>query len=358
MKKELIFPLLVAASISTIGCESNTGNLGGEQITPVPDDRENNQPQGKDGIWEELSGSRVGVAGFAIAMERSGEDIYFSYNAMDRRNLFSTQDGSSFNPYYTNSTSVFVSFIDERGRIYLDVGYTDNGIDFVDKGEVPFGGYINGNSHTLLAMTSSPRAGVISGSYLKMSNDRALTWSVIDLNSDGSINKDDKVVSSDPAFNGVETFVIPSNNSGLWLSSDLGLTWRNILVEEGKFELVAGNQLFSSRFYAVKKSGIFVSDDAGNSWKKIPPPTDEGAPIVEWIDLELLDDGAIAAWGISIESLDGKGQLFISNDGGHSWQKVGNPIGMSGSSLGNITIQNLEANSNFYFVCYGGRFID
>jgi hypothetical protein len=337
------------------------GGGGSSDTTPSSDitDENNSDNDNDTNVWQEFSGEGNGQdasgVGVGLAIERKEEDIYISYNTHSRRNLFQTQDGSSFYAYYTSSTSAFVSFVDELGRIYLRSEYTDANEFQALNDTIPFGGFVNGNSTTLIAIEDSPKTGFLAGSQLQRSTNRGHSWEIIDL--DNNPETTHEVIASEPAFNGISTFIVPSFESGLWISTDMGYTWENILADKGVFDVVSGNVLYPSLFFAIRRGEVLVSSDAGQTWQSQEPPIDQNGEIVEWIDLELLDDGELVVWGVPIDSENGIAQVYKSNNSGQSWSVVGHPIGHAKNSItAEPTIPNLEANSQYYFINYNGGF--
>jgi hypothetical protein len=341
---------------------SACGGGGGSSDSPSLDqddsDNSNTDPDNTDtsNTWQGFSGEGEDETnqGIGLAIKRSGEEIYISYNTYTRRNLFSTQDGVTFHSYYTSRTSAFVCFVDELERIYLQGEYTDGEAFSQLEDGFPFGGFVNGDSSTLLVMDYAPKTGPLAGSTLKRSIDRGNTWTRIDLDNNPETTRE--ASPSEPAFNGLQTFIVPSIESGLWVSHDSGITWNSTLSEEGRFDVVAGNKIFPNEFVAIKPGAVYTSSDMGSTWQESIPPSDSQGEIAEWIDLELLDDGQLVAWGVPINSENGIGQVFKSDNFGQSWTSVGNPIGQSMGAIGNLTVPNLEANSHFYFVNFNGNF--
>jgi photosystem II stability/assembly factor-like uncharacterized protein len=137
----------------------------------------------------------------------------------------------------------------------------------------------------------------------------------------------------------------------LLISNNNGATWTEALISEGSFFSVTGNTRFPNDFYAAKTGKIFKSTDSANTWTEVPSPLINSQPIVEFRDLELLDDGTLLAWGLADNAEQSLGQVFKSEDSGITWSTIGEPIGISASELvlGNGSVY-LTANSNYYFL--------
>jgi hypothetical protein len=106
---------------------------------------------------------------------------------------------------------------------------------------------------------------------------------------------------------------------GLIESTDEGRTWDSIsLLGEADFHVL---RTAGERVYGYDSSGdrLMVSKDAGRSWTQVDRP----APLVD-LAVDPTDADHLVAAGAS----DLARGLYESRDGGRSWERIGNSIGL------------------------------
>ncbi len=106
---------------------------------------------------------------------------------------------------------------------------------------------------------------------------------------------------------------------GLIESTDEGRTWDSIsLLGEADFHVLRSA---GERVYGYDSSGdrLMVSEDAGRSWTQVDRP----APLVD-LAVDPTDADHLVAAGAS----DLARGLYESRDGGRSWERIGNSIGL------------------------------
>jgi photosystem II stability/assembly factor-like uncharacterized protein len=124
------------------------------------------------------------------------------------------------------------------------------------------------------------------------------------------------------SFDGAGTatvYAIVRNN--LFSSRDNGITWQrhiNGLDYRGRLQSVAASRNIPSAVYvSTEGDGIFRSDDAGASWRRV----NNGLQSLNFGAIAILDsfDGKVLAAGID-------GGLYLTENAGDSWQSVANRV--------------------------------
>ncbi len=95
----------------------------------------------------------------------------------------------------------------------------------------------------------------------------------------------------------------------LMVSSDGGRTWQSRTPPTGIFDL-AVDPRNNSRVVASSEQGLLISQDAGASWRRLPP-----------------DAPGLVAWSTTDDELyliDGGGTVLVSEDAGRKWRNRGN----------------------------------
>ncbi len=95
----------------------------------------------------------------------------------------------------------------------------------------------------------------------------------------------------------------------LMVSSDGGRTWQSRTPPTGILDLAADPRN-NSRVVASSEQGLVISQDAGASWRRLPP-----------------DAPALVAWSTTDDELhliDGGGTVLVSEDAGCKWRNRGN----------------------------------
>jgi uncharacterized repeat protein (TIGR01451 family) len=99
---------------------------------------------------------------------------------------------------------------------------------------------------------------------------------------------------------------------GVYRSDDGGIHWSSAstgLSSSPVYSLLLDTRVTPALLYAGTKQGVYRSSDYGRFWA----PMNSGIENREIVTLHLLQSGALLAGSIS-------GGLFVSNDGGQSWQ--------------------------------------
>ncbi len=340
MKRTISISILTIFILLLSACGGSGGSSGSENTDILDLEK-----------WELID---TGTSPIAIGLERQNNTVYMSLNAFNNNTaLASTTDGLNLQYFTTNNTSELISFIDETNRIHLRNSHSDNGVTFINKtDQIPFGGLMTGSSSAFIANTYMTFKNTLITDPLKMSFDGGDTWSGIDLDTD--ISTREFIMPTEPAFNG--SFLLADFDNGLWLSNNSGANWSKILVGDGHFEAVAANTHFPNRFYAAQLDALYRSDDNGSQWTIKTPSDLINQSITQWLALVLADDGALYAWGVPSDSIDDRGQVFSSTDGGATWTLKGEPIGYSRDSFIPLTTAKMVVNDNYIFVIDDDKF--
>ncbi len=257
----------------------------------------------------------------------SGDSIYASnFNRMTLKT-----DGTVFKLFKNTYDDLdAVNFVDRHGRQYLYNTYTDDGFNFIKDPNYKGVGEYCTDSESMIAC-----------GYIKPYLRTNQGFSSVDIQHSYTKGTYQDVLSfTEPASNGINTFILPLSKSGLTISTDNGLNWKYILEDKYSFTAVAGNINHSNHVFAGRVGELYTSSDTGVNWHKVSAPTYEGKRVVNWVDLELLDDGELIAL-TEMENESGNNQyLFKSSDFGKTWAFVNKERSF---------FDNIEANDNFYF---------
>lgn len=115
--------------------------------------------------------------------------------------------------------------------------------------------------------------------------------------------------------------------AGIWKSEDGGSTWSNLSNTQSNSEFYYiqkivvhpsnGKVFAATRGYYSNEGGVFMSSDGGNSWNRVLGPTQTGNSYSSCADIEIASDGSLyAAMGIFYT-----GGLYKSTDG-TNWQQI------------------------------------
>ena len=149
---------------------------------------------------------------------------------------------------------------------------------------------------------------------------------------------------------------------GVYKSIDAGSSWTYIgLGDTNRIGDILVDPADSNRIYVAalgalytkgSDRGVFVSEDAGNSWEKVL----KGNKTTGFADLSIAKNGDIyaSAWERERKAWDfvesGKGsQLYKSEDHGKSWKKIGKGL-PSGKHVGRIGVDVAQSDSNIVYV--------
>ena len=105
---------------------------------------------------------------------------------------------------------------------------------------------------------------------------------------------------------------------GVWKTADGGLHWRNVSGSSGMRHVyaLALNPSEPEKVFAGAKEGLFISRDGGETWEKLPSPLSVPAALM------FSSDGFLYAGEQSPDPSRGHSGVYRSTDGGASWEKL------------------------------------
>ncbi len=186
---------------------------------------------------------------------------------------------------------------------------------------------------------SAIRGNIMPGDGVYRSGDAGRTWTHMGFRTVDAISKI-RIHPSNPDIVFVAAFgqySVPSEERGVFKSTDGGKSWRRVLFRDGKtgavditIDRTNPNVLYAAMWEAYRKeyqmssggpgSGLFKSTDGGETWKEIT--RNKGLPA----------KGLIGRIGVAVSSADANrvyalvendsGGLFRSNDAGATWELV------------------------------------
>lgn len=187
--------------------------------------------------------------------------------------------------------------------------------------------------------SASPRGNVSPGRGMYKSTDGGLSWDAAGLDKAGQIGKI-QVHPKNPKIlyaAAMGNIFGPSPDRGVFRSADGGDTWEKILFindSTGIIDLVMDPNnprvLYAGAWQAERKpwtiidggpgGGVYKTTNGGDSWERLHGGLPEG--VVGRVGIAVSPANSRRVWVIQ-EALDEeKGGLFMSEDGGKSWQRI------------------------------------
>lgn len=170
-------------------------------------------------------------------------------------------------------------------------------------------------------MYSSGHPSAMNGNLgFRVSKDNGNSWTMISKVKDNPV--DFHAMTASKAQNGL-VYGSPGGGSELFVTVDEGASWKSLTPPDRIISLAA-DPLNPDRVYAGTASGLYVSDDKGQQWKHVDSS---------------IENGSITGIGFSSDgktmyvfsTLDGKGFIAISIDGGSTMTKTQGQITATGA---------------------------
>ncbi len=189
------------------------------------------------------------------------------------------------------------------------------------------------------------RSNIITGRGVYRSNDGGENWLDLGLRQSGAIG-DLVVHPTDPDLVYVAALgqIFGSNEQrGVFRSSDGGASWERVLYvsdQVGAVDLSLDRsnprRIFASMWRAERKpwtiisgsedSGLFLTMDGGDTWEKVGGGLPSG--LVGKIAVEISPADPKRVWAL-VEALDSERGLYRSDDGGSSWEQVNDQVSLT-----------------------------
>lgn len=153
------------------------------------------------------------------------------------------------------------------------------------------------------------------------SNDRGTTWDTVSSLQAGSPNV--CVIANEPGSS--TNFLVGTGGGFIHKSTDSGKTWREVHPESATgasdvpmivYDPTRPNRVWAT-LYFYKDRSVLKSEDAGDTWKVTPAPSNGWALKVDHSDPDVLYLGRFSA----LDTVGGT--FFRSIDGGESWEDLG-----------------------------------
>nr|BCX00065.1 MAG: hypothetical protein KatS3mg041_0111 [Bacteroidota bacterium] len=246
--------------------------------------------------WEPAYGGLVATSIRALAFAPDGSLYALAFGT----GLFRSADGGrSWTLMEAGLPSPYLTalHVSSGGRVWVGTAGSGlfelgpNGLIWISRAPERFQG------RQVRAIASGPRNRIYVSAEggLYRSLDGGLNWEVISSGPDALA----LLVLPDGAL-------VAGTASGAYRSLDYGLSWSPAAGVEGRQVRVLAYSARQDRLYAGTEAGLYISADRGISWR----PTEVREPILA---LTLSSSGELFASSWS-------GQLFVSRDGGESWE--------------------------------------
>lgn len=196
----------------------------------------------------------------------------------------------------------------DLGQTWAPLGLTGRGVKDIK--------FYNGKIYVITHYVINGLAGPF------VSDDMGKTWERTGPSfANAKINRDSKTI-----YYGTE-------QNGLWISQDEGITWIQKIGPNVSSLLIKGLESTEKVTYATTLDKVYRTYDQGNSWEEVTPLNNKGI-------IHFIIEGNLIFAGSS-----GIAGLYRSTDSGITWEKV--------QSFGNYAVGGLDYYEN---VLYAGRY--
>jgi murein DD-endopeptidase MepM/ murein hydrolase activator NlpD len=111
-----------------------------------------------------------------------------------------------------------------------------------------------------------------------------------------------------------ETVYLGTYNNGLWVSKDKGTTWVQKIGSGWIGPEIKNLSIAKYGTYAVTTTSVMVSKDTGGTWQEVSALKERGVRYIEQCGKDIIAGSSYYG-------------LFLSEDGGDTWQTLGHVIG-------------------------------
>ncbi len=114
------------------------------------------------------------------------------------------------------------------------------------------------------------------------------------------------------------TLLAGTAGQGIWKTEDGGLSWHNVSGKSGARHVyaLAANPSKPYEIFAGAKEGLFLSKDGGETWEKFPSPFSVPTALL------FSSDGSLYAGEQEANPALGRFGVYRSQDGGNSWERL------------------------------------
>lgn len=271
------------------------------------------------------------VLGIAVLIAIAGVAISYPYFASSNANLESSSGKSSILGDWHDIHGVGIFNSDDSSNqdssVYLA---THNGL--YNKKQNSSWIKVGNDKSDLMGFVINPKKeGVMYSSGhpindgnlgFRMSTDSGKTWQTISTVTDNPI--DFHAMSISPVNNNI-LYGSPGGGYALFITKDEGKTWSSITSIPSQIVSIAADPLDSNGVYIGTGSGLYYSNDQGNSWKKIESPL-IGNSVVTGLGFNQNNELFTYVMPNTEDANNQNGYIIKSDNSVNNWAKINGQI--------------------------------
>ncbi|KAF7724908.1 vacuolar protein sorting/targeting protein PEP1 [Apophysomyces ossiformis] len=122
-------------------------------------------------------------------------------------------------------------------------------------------------------------------------------------------------------FKDSAAMLLKLQNGELWHTKEHGMQWKRVIDNEGKVRSFVMHEFDNTRAYAILEEGIQVTEDQGETWKKLDTPATPSGRALQVLDFHPQEKDWLLF--IGDPAANRHGEAYVSRDHGRNWDSLG-----------------------------------